>query len=203
MMPLPRLKVLRETYCSQQVVDTAAGLVETHRPELIAKLMEDEHWRQQDYSERAWDILEYLTEAKAEIPTSLIGRMDLINEFTRRGRDAAGLPEIPPKGHPLASGPDQPLRPLIKLDIDEGTKKRITQEMADRVLQITFERRPDLWLAFSEEHRHEVLLDATDQFRDLLRQVLDEERPDQNNMWSKMDLYHEAIARIFRMCGVS
>ena len=58
-------------------------------------------------------------------------------------------------------------------------------------------------LAFSEEHRHEVLLDATDQFHDLLRQVLDEERPDQNNMWSKMDLYHESIARIFRMCGVS
>src|SRR5580704_9407447 len=88
MMPLPRLKVLRETYCSQQVVDTAVGLVETHRPELIENLMEDEHWRQQDYSERAWDILEYLTEEKVGIPTSLIGRMDLINEFTRRGRSA-------------------------------------------------------------------------------------------------------------------
>jgi hypothetical protein len=155
--------------------------------------MEDEHWRQQDYSERVWDILEYLTEQKVEIPTSLIGRMDLIDEFTRRGRNAAGLPEIPPKGKPLASRPDQPLPPLIKLDIDEGTKKRITQEMADRALQITFERRPDLWLAFSEEHQHEVLLDATDQFRDLLRQVLDEERPDQNNMWWKMDLCDEAI----------
>ena len=76
MMPLPRLKVLRETYCSQQVVDTAVGWVESHRPELIEKLMEDEHWRQQDYSERAWDILEYLTEEKVEIPTSLVGRMD-------------------------------------------------------------------------------------------------------------------------------
>jgi hypothetical protein len=51
MMPLPRLQVLRETYCSQQVVDTAIGYVEAHRPELIEKLMEDEHWRQQDYSE--------------------------------------------------------------------------------------------------------------------------------------------------------
>jgi hypothetical protein len=102
----PRLKVLRETYCSQQVVDTAVGLVETHRPELIDHLMEDEHWRQQDYSERAWDILEYLTEEKVEIPTSLIGRMDLINEFTRRGRSAYGRPEIPPKGTPLAPGPD-------------------------------------------------------------------------------------------------
>jgi hypothetical protein len=45
MMPLPRLKVLREIYCSQQVVDTAVGLVEAHRPELVEKLIEDEHWR--------------------------------------------------------------------------------------------------------------------------------------------------------------
>lgn len=164
-MPLPRLKVLRETYCSQQAVDTAIGWMEAHRPELIGKLMEEEHWREQAYSERAWDILEYLTEEKVEIPTSLIGRMDLINEFTRRGRKAAGLPEIPPKGKPLASGPDQPLPPLAKLDIKERTRKHITQEVADRVLQVAFERRPDLWLAFSEEHRHEVLLDATVQFR--------------------------------------
>jgi hypothetical protein len=55
MMPLPRLKVLRETYCSQQVVDTAIGYAETHRPELIENLMEEEHWRQQAYSERGWD----------------------------------------------------------------------------------------------------------------------------------------------------
>jgi hypothetical protein len=43
MMPLPRLKVLRETYCSQQVVDTAVDFVEVHRPELIEKLMAEEH----------------------------------------------------------------------------------------------------------------------------------------------------------------
>jgi hypothetical protein len=79
----------------------------------------------------AWN----LTEQKVDIPTSLIGRMDLINEFTRRGRDAAGLPEIPPRGNPLAAGPDQPLPPLVKLDINERTRKHITQEVADRVLQ--------------------------------------------------------------------
>jgi hypothetical protein len=66
MMSLPRLKVLRETDCSQQVVDTAIGLVETHRPELIENLMEEERWHQQDYSERAWDTLEYLTEEKVK-----------------------------------------------------------------------------------------------------------------------------------------
>jgi hypothetical protein len=53
MMSLPRLKVFRETYCSQRVVDTAVGWVEAHRPEPIEKLMEEEHWRQQNYSERA------------------------------------------------------------------------------------------------------------------------------------------------------
>lgn len=47
--------------------------MEAHRPELTEKLIEDEHRRWQDYSERAWDILEYLTEEKVEIPTSLIG----------------------------------------------------------------------------------------------------------------------------------
>jgi hypothetical protein len=36
----------------------------------------------------------------------------------------------------------------------------------------------------------------------LLRQVLDEERPGESNMWPDMDLYHEALGRIFRMCGV-
>jgi hypothetical protein len=41
-MPLPQLKVLRETYCSQQVLDTAIGWVEAHRPELITNLMRDE-----------------------------------------------------------------------------------------------------------------------------------------------------------------
>lgn len=91
MMPVARLKVLRETYCSQQVVDTAVGWVKVHSPELIEQLMEDEHWREQDYSERAWDILEYLTEEKLEIPTS--------------PAEAAT--------RPLASGPDQPLPPLI------------------------------------------------------------------------------------------
>jgi hypothetical protein len=80
MMPLPRLKVLQDTYCSQQVVNAAVGLVETHRPELIEKLIEEEHWLQQAYSEPAWDVIEYLTDEKVEVPTSLIGRMDLIND---------------------------------------------------------------------------------------------------------------------------
>jgi hypothetical protein len=61
----------------------------------------------------------------------------------------------------MAPAPDQPLPLLVKLDINERTRKHITQEMTDRILQIAYERQPDLWLAFSGEHRHEVLLDGT------------------------------------------
>ncbi len=204
-MPLPRLKVLREDYCSQAVTDLAISWVEAHRPELIENLMLHEHWRQQDYSEAAWDILEYLTEAKVAIPTTLIGRMDLIAELTRRGRSAAGLPEIAPSGQPLASRPDQPLPPLVDLEICDHTKERnhVSQEMADRVLRIAYDKRPDLWLAVAEEQRHEVLLDATDQFRALLRKIVNAEYPGQDNMWAAIYLYDEGILRIHRMCGLA
>ena len=64
--------------------------------------------------------------------------MDLIADLTRRGRSGAGLPEIAPSGKPLASGRDQPLPPLMDLEICEHTKERnhLSQEMVDRVLQI-------------------------------------------------------------------
>jgi hypothetical protein len=122
-----------------------------------------------------------------------------------QGRSAAGLAEIAPSGKPLASGPDQPLPPLADLKISEHTKEfnHVTQERADRVLRIAYEKRPDLWLAVAEEHRHEVLLDATDQFRALLREILNAEYPGQDNMWPAMYLYDEGILRIHRMCGIS
>lgn len=185
-MPLPRLKVLREDYCSQEVTDLAIGWLETHRPDLIENLMLYEHWRQQDYREAAWDILEFLTEQKIPIPTTLIGRMDLVAELTRRGRSAAGLPEIAPSGKPLAAGPDEPLPSLADLEICERSKQKdhLTQEMADRVLRIAYDRRPDLWIAAAEEHRYEVLLDATDEFHALLREIVNAEYPGRDNMWA-------------------
>lgn len=70
-MPLPALRVLREDYCSQEVTDLAIGWLETHRPELVDSLMLYEHWRRQEYSEAAWEILEFLTDAKITIPTTL------------------------------------------------------------------------------------------------------------------------------------
>jgi hypothetical protein len=45
-------------------------------------------------------------------------------------------------------------------------------------------------------------LDATDQFRRLLRQIVNADNPGQDNMWAAMDLCHEGILRIHRICGI-
>jgi hypothetical protein len=78
-----------------------------------------------------------------------MGRMDLVAEHTRRGLSAAGLPEIAPSGKHLAAGPAKPLPTLAELEIREREKQKdhLTQEMADRVLPIAYDRRPDLWIA--------------------------------------------------------
>jgi hypothetical protein len=131
--------------------------------------------------------------------------MDLIAELTRKGRSVAGLPEIALGDKPLASGPDQPLPPLADLEICDHKKefKHLTQDTADRVLRIAYDQCPDLLLAVAEEQRHEVLLDATDEFRGLLREVVNAEYPGQYNMWAAMYLYDEGILRIQRMCEIS
>jgi hypothetical protein len=131
--------------------------------------------------------------------------MDLIHELTRRVRSAYGYPEsAEPRGQPLAAGPDQPLPPLVHLELAECTRRsnHVTQDLVDRVLRIAYERRPDLWFAVAEEHRYVVILDATDQFRQLLRQVLVAEFGDEDSMWRSMDLYYEGLMRVYRMCGI-
>jgi len=203
-MTLPELRVLREDYCSQQVADNAITFLQNRSPDLVDDLMLVEHWRRQPYSNAAWAILEYFAEQHVDIPATLLGRMDLIAELTRRGRSANDLPEIEPRGRPLAAGSDQPLPPLVQMELSGHTKefRHVTQEAADRILQTAYERRPDLWFAVAEENRHDVLLDATDQFRALLRQIVDSEFTGENNMWVAMDLYHEGLLRIYRMCGI-
>jgi hypothetical protein len=69
-MTPPELKVLREDFCSQEAADNAIGWVQSHRPELIDNLLMEEYGRQHSCSEAAWEIV--------EIPTTLIGGMDLI-----------------------------------------------------------------------------------------------------------------------------
>jgi hypothetical protein len=45
-------------------------------------------------------------------------------------------------------------------------------------------------------------LDATDQFRALLRDIVNSEFAGEDNMWVSMDVYDEAILRIYCLCGI-
>jgi hypothetical protein len=72
-MSLPRLLQPAGSRCR--------GWVEAHRPELIEKLMEEEHWRHQNHSERALKHPRIPNRGEGGDPDSVIGRMDLIKEF--------------------------------------------------------------------------------------------------------------------------
>jgi hypothetical protein len=47
--------------------------------------------------------------------------------------------------------------------------------LSQGMLRIAYDKRSDLWLAAVEERRHGVLLDAMDQFRGLLREIVNVE----------------------------
>jgi hypothetical protein len=145
-----------------------------------------------------------LTEAKAPIPLSLIGRMDLYRRAYPEGAQRGGAAGDCAERQASCLGAETPLPSLVDLEICEHTKEfnHLTQDMADRLVQIAYDKRPDLWLAVAEEHRHEVLLDAADQFRALLREIVDAEYPGQDNMWAAMYFHDEGILRIHRMCGI-
>lgn len=205
LQPLPRLKVLRDTWCSQDTVDRAADYLQQNNPDLIRELLlEEDGPRAPAFFNIVYEILDYLAEEGVELPAMPLGKMDLACELSRRLRKANGLFDVPPRGKPLAAGPDQPLPPLLKLAIDEDAARRgtLTQELTDRVLQIAYEKQPALWYALAEEYRNHMRLYATDEFPALLAQLMTTEYGDKKSVWTEGELYTEAVRRIYEMCGI-
>ena len=203
--PLPRLKVVRDTWCSQQLADNAADFLQAHKPDLIQELAAEERGeRLSEYFNVVYEILDALNEAGQALPATMLGKVDLACELSRRVRNAYGYAELKPKGHPLASGPDQPLPPMVNVPIDEGTARRgnLTQDAVDKILAQTYQRRPDLWYALAEEYRHQMRLFAVDEFQQLLADVAGAEFGDKRNNWAEGELYLEAVRRLHRMCGI-
>jgi len=198
------LPVVREDYCSQLVADNAIRYVLTNNPDLVYALLLEVRGRHHEYYEAAWAILEYLDEQQVGIPTTPLGRMDLIHELSRRLCRAYGYPEPVPIGHPLISSPGQPLPPLPRMELCEHVRKwaHSTQELVDAILQRVYDRRPDLWFAVSEEYRHDILLDGTAQFGLLIEQIASTEFPEQRCLWTMMDVRLEGVRRMYHMCGM-
>jgi hypothetical protein len=130
--------------------------------------------------------------------------MDLIAELTRRGAAQQDCRRFRRSARLLPRGRTRLYR-LPGISKSASIRRNSTTSLRiwpTGVLRIAYDKRPDLWLAVAEEHRHEVLLDATDQFRALLREIVNAEYPGQNNMWAPMHLYDEGILRIYRVCGI-
>jgi hypothetical protein len=137
------------------------------------------------------------------MPTGLIGRLDLVCEIMRRLRKADGRKDLRPRGVPLGDASDR-LPPLCALDIAKQSKRHLTQEQVDDVLQISYAANPDLWFATAEECRIDLHLDATARFASALQTTLLERisgvGTESFTLWAPRDAYHEAMRRIIRMC---
>jgi hypothetical protein len=202
---LPVLKVLRDTWCSQQTADAAIDYLQAHYPALLQELLvEEEGSRSAAYLNAAYGILDTLSEDNVELPAAPLGKMDLMCELSRRLRKAYGFFDVPPRGRPLAAGPDQPLPKLPGLPVSEGSARRgkVTQEMADRVLQSCYDKHPALWFALAEEYRNQMPLYAVDEFRDVLARLVSAEDEDKRNVFTENELFIEAVRRIYVLCGI-
>ncbi|MEZ0223671.1 MAG: hypothetical protein ACAH83_03895 [Alphaproteobacteria bacterium] len=204
--PLPRLKVLRDTWCDQDTVDRAADYLQANNPDLIREiLLEEGAERNSEYFNLAYEVVDYLAMAGVADPATPLGKLDLACEISRRIRKANGKSELTPRGKPLAAGPNVPLPPLAPLAVSEGAQHRgnVTQEMADKVFGIAYKQRPDLWWAFAEEYRHLMCLYAVDEMRALIGKILKEEYGPMKDGWTEGELYIEAVRRVYKMCEIT
>jgi hypothetical protein len=97
---LPDLPVLRDTHCPQSVVDQATRFLVAQHPDLLQQmLLEDFTGTDSDRSDAAWHLLEGLLPVAGEmgIPTSMLGRLDLVCEISRRLRSAYGRTDRRPR----------------------------------------------------------------------------------------------------------
>ena len=206
LLPLPDLPVQRETYCGQSAVNQVTHFLVRHRPELLDRLLlEDFGGTNSDLSDAAWELLDELQPHAAElgVPTIPLGRLDLVCELSRRLRSAYGRKDRRARGRALSEDPRQ-LPPLCPLEIRSDTQRRLTQAQVDAVLLVEYAARPDLWYAVAEEYRVDLRLDATSEFGSVLRASLtDRVVGDADfNTWASWDLFHEALRRIIKMCGL-
>ncbi|TAL27083.1 MAG: hypothetical protein EPN97_18160 [Alphaproteobacteria bacterium] len=203
--PLPRLKVLRDTWCNQDTADRAADYLQQNNPDLIRELLlEEGAERNNEYFNLAYETIDYLAEAGIGVPDTLLGKLDLACELSRRIRKANGKTDFVPRGKPLGEGPDKPLPSMPALEISEGAARRgnVTQELADKILKHAYEARPDLWYATAEEYRHLICIYATEEFRKLINDLVAAEFGDTKNMWTPGEMFSEGIRRIYSMCGI-
>lgn len=176
--PLPELKVVRETYCSQKMTDDLLRGLYENRVDLIARMQDNVRRRNDTELIHVLGYLQTQIPKSVTVPTSRLGWLDLMFELIRRVRTAADMPDSQLVGVPLkvdavpAEMQSQPaaisLNP-IKIGFgrrmanlpqqgkfpfpDIVLKKEgegVTQAVAEKAIKLLYERRPDILLEISD-----------------------------------------------------
>lgn len=207
--PLPELKILRTTYCSQDMADNAIKFIQWKNPDLLNQMSVLEKTpRNHNFFQAVEKIVLFLKESdegQLEIPSSILGMLDLMHELSRRIRKAHDLPEIELRGCSLIErlGVSLPPMPNTKLQ-DSSIQSGLTQEDADKVLQYMYKSKPELFFYLAEEMRHQMALAETEgTFRLFLKDTLDRDLSVSLPFLARGCLLMEARCRLRKMCEIS
>ncbi len=214
LQPLPSLKVIRETYCNQEMTDTLLDFLQEKRPDLIKRLIETE----QAIPENFVEVLEqsadfFKTEASASalaIPATYIGMVDLLFELSRRFESVYGwrwVRETPPhfkvRGKPLAESATHPLPRLPDMALSKSSHRHgLTQDRVDKTLRSLYEQHPELWFDLAEEQNHTLLLVRTERLFIPILQDLLKDDPKLTTMQALYAFINEIRRRTRLMCDL-
>ena len=228
--PLPVLKVVQETYCSQEMTDSCIAYLEQIQPDLFIDL----HEKSTTYTHNFTDILakmdQYLLDegksGNIKIPEDYLGSVDLFFELSRRFESRYGFereqrqinssPDNPiyellyykVQGNPLGATPEGPYLPLPRLEISNySSREELSQAVADDILQRLYDKYPRLWFCMGEEVRRSITLyRARDELTKYMQEILLIEYGDpyvriRQGVFLRDRLLTECRRRIYSMCG--
>lgn len=211
--PLPRLKVVRETYCSQKIVDDACDYLQEYHADKLLLVLEEERTIRISAFYIALDkhVVKYIKEEMPKlfpIPDNLIGLVDLTYEISRRLRSAYELPIVFPKGIPLKKTSNGKIQSLPSLAIsDSAVRAGLTQKIVDAVLNESCQALPEVWFAFAEAVRTNIFIyPVLDPFLKNFEQLLlkfPTHEADKRRAFGLGQLKNEATYRIMKACEIS
>lgn len=186
---LPKLPVIRDTYCSQEMTDKLVSYLCQKRPDLVKLVFEQEkrplpEGRDELYAKAYGNIIEYLRDLADHsvlIPESRLGMLDLLYELSRRIRSDLNLVPVLIIGNPLAPSPDGPFPdlPSSKIKIVKNPDHQLSQDEVNEVVSRAYTEHPEIFYEFSEQARRLMRsYEITQAFGGLIKNFLPEGKSD-------------------------
>jgi hypothetical protein len=202
------LPVVRATYCSQEMTDSALRFLWQTEPDLVRALGQQERGGYDaTYIMQLTEIVDFFKNVASksiQIPDTRLGMLDLVFELSRRLRVALGYKPPLPSGTSLKASLDSKLPdiPALPIDISGISSTKVTQEMVDRLISAVINERPDLIYEFSENLRRGGIWphDIVNEIRHVLRKHAIPE--DEIGFWTIKFIGGEINRRLTNFCKI-